>query len=289
MSESAIADFVADFTLPSANKTEPTRGRIVMSSKRLVLATGNERKSIPLPKIFDIRVGHVPPNIEEFFEDTVTIAYRQNENKYTVVIEAEADKIDRFAPILFRAILNGSTVMIRHPVRIGGRVTGTGERRAEIKLADGEVAFMGLDESVRIDLSTVIYYEGSDPSADGGDRPVLTVRHMRDGTSVTTELSMRSHRKMNLLGRYLRLEYSEAMADIEDLSIPESEMKVLIGLYSGGSEADLASLTGRDEQTVSRLLDSLESKELVINGDGETALTSKGRMVVVQRMEAINS
>ena len=289
MSESVIADFVADFTLSTATEPEPVRGRVVMSPKRVILATGTERSIVPLSKIFDIRVGHVPQQVQEFFDDTVTIAYRRRGNKDTVIIEADDEKIDRFTGILFKAILNGSPVTIKHPAKVGGRLTDVPERRARLKVAEGGVEFAGLNDSQTIDLSTVVYYEKSDREIGGDINPVLTVRHMQDRSAIATRLAMESQRKMNILGRFLRLEYSDAIADVQDLSIPDSEMELLVGLYSGGGDADLARLSGQDASTVSMLLDSLEEKDLIMHGEKETVLTSKGRMIVGQRIEDVNA
>lgn len=288
MSETVIADFPAKFALSSGADAEPTRGRVVMSPDRLVLATGAEQENIQLEDIFDLRVGHVPAEISKFFDDTVTIAYKRYGDPDSVIIESDDDNIGRFTAVLFKAILNGCPVKIQHPARIGGRVTDTPLRTAKLQLGDGRVLFTNLKEVVDIDLQTVTHYKKSTITVDGESSPGIEVRHMTEGKSMTTKLSVDSSRRLNLLGRFLRLEYREAIADVKDMSIPESEMEALVALYSGGSDADLPQLLGTDASTVSMLLGSLEDKGLVMHGEDATALTSKGRVVVGRRIENVN-
>lgn len=288
MSETVIADFPAKFALSSGEDAEPVQGRVVMNRDRLVLATGAEQENIQLDDIFDLRVGHVPAEVSKFFDDTVTVAYKRYGEPDSVIIESDADKIDRFTSVLFKAILNGCPIKIQHPARIGGRVTDAPVRTAKLHLGDGRVMFTDLEEVVAIDLQTVIHYKKATISEDGETLPGIKVRHMNDGKSMATNLSVYSRRRMNLLGRFLRLEYREAIAEVKDMTIPESEMEALVSLYSGGSDADLPKLLGTDASTVSMLLGSLEDKGLVMHGDDATVLTSKGQVVVGRRIENVN-
>jgi helix-turn-helix protein len=76
MSESVIADFVGQFNASVLERTEPETGRVLLSEKRLVLVTDQGKVTIPLTDIFDVAVGHVPPDLGDFFKSTVTIAFR---------------------------------------------------------------------------------------------------------------------------------------------------------------------------------------------------------------------
>src|SRR6056297_3970378 len=143
MSEKVIADFVARFSLDTFDSPEPVKGRIVLSQKRLVLATTDSKTTVPLTDIFDINVGHVPGDLESFFQDTITIAYRDGDSRRVAVVEAGTEEVSRFKTVLFKAELNGSRAQVKHPARVGGRVTGSSFQSAKLKIGPGEVRFTG--------------------------------------------------------------------------------------------------------------------------------------------------
>ena len=109
MSESVIADFVGQFNSEAANRSDPAKGRVVLSQKRLVLAASEDDKlTIPLESIFDIAIGQVPPDLGDFFKSTVTVAFKKNGKQLVAAIEAGDEKIQKFGTVLFKAIINGT-------------------------------------------------------------------------------------------------------------------------------------------------------------------------------------
>jgi len=123
MSESAIADFVTSFIPDTATHAEPVRGRVVMSKRRIVLATEDAQRDHPLAGVFDVQHDTAPRDLAEFFEDTVTVAYERGGEKHVAVIEGAGDTVDKFVTLVFKGLLNGSAVYAKHPARRGGRVT----------------------------------------------------------------------------------------------------------------------------------------------------------------------
>ncbi|MFC4448372.1 CheF family chemotaxis protein [Halorussus aquaticus] len=284
MSEKVIADFVARFTLDTFDSPEPVKGRIVLSRKRLVLATDESKTTVPLSAIFDINVGHVPGELESFFQDTITIAYREDDRRRVAVVEAGSEEVSRFKTVLFKAELNGADARIKHPTRIGGRVTDASFRPAKLKIQSGAVQFAG-DESVTVELANVTYFKKE--SRETG--PVLLVRHADEGQSVTSEFAIESDRKLNLLGRYLRLEYSEIAQEVEDVTTSEAEMEALVAIYSGARSGDLAGTLGVDSSRVTMLLNDLREKGLVDEGKKGLSLTAQGQLLVSDRIETVNT
>ncbi|MEA5385818.1 CheF family chemotaxis protein [Haloarculaceae archaeon H-GB2-1] len=130
MSESVIADFVAKFNSEATSQVDPVKGRILLSQKRLVLAASarDDKLTIPLSKIFDIAVGHVPPDLGDFFNSTVTIAFDHKDRRIVAAVEASDEKIQKFSTVLFKAILNGTEMTIKHPARMGAASPTTRSR-----------------------------------------------------------------------------------------------------------------------------------------------------------------
>lgn len=285
MSESVVADFTARFAT-DVGATEPVRGRVLLSKQRLVLAHGDGKTTVPLSAVFDVAVGDVPQAVSEFFDDTVTVGYRTYGKRHTAYVEAEKHAVDRFSQLLFKVLLDGTSVAVTHPARVGGRVTDADTVRGRLRLRSDGVTCRCEDRQVDVDLDSVIHFEREGRTVEGTTRQVLSIRHVDGDRTVTTELSVASPETMNVLGRYLRREYGEVMAEVRDMELSRAETEVLVGLYSGGSGADLAGLLGMESSRLSMVLNGLVEKGLV-DGEG-TALTGKGRIVVGDRIEDVN-
>lgn len=291
MSESVIADFVAKFNSESTARGEPVKGRVLLSQKRLVLAHNNEEKAtIPLSSIFDIAVGQVPEDLGDFFDSTVTIAFEHDDHRHVAVVEAGEEKIDKFSTVLFKAVLNGTEMTVKHPARLGGRVTDAEYKPAKLFLQPRTVRFKNSSETIDIGLSTITGFDRSSRKIGGAKRPVIEVRHMYQGQSTMTMAATESPRKMSILGRYLRLEYSELMSELKDVDLSEGKKEVLVALYSGAGKQglSLANVVGKDSSEVTMLLNQLEDDSLVVDSKDGTKLTPKGRVVVSNHLEDVN-
>ena len=293
--ESIVVDFVANFVAGGDAAFDPVKGRVLMSERRLVLATSNTKTTIPITSIYDIAVGQVPPEVEEFFDYTVMVGYVDGDYRRSTVIGGDRETIEKFSLLLFRATLNGSTALVTHPAKVGGRVMDTPKQKTGLHLDYESVAFPGSDVSTTeegpfsIDLASVIFFEVMERSTnDGETRLVLSVQHVENGQTVTSEISMTSRRKMNILGRYLRLIYHWIKSDVRDVDVEEHELEVLVGLYSTAEEIDLASLLDIGEAELDARLESLHEDDLITDEEPPVDLTPQGRFIVNEEFEDIN-
>jgi helix-turn-helix protein len=99
-----------------------------------------------------------------------------------------------------------------------------------------------------------------------------------------------STRKMSILGRYLRLEYSDLMTELKDVELTDDKKEVLIALYSGagGEGMSLATVVGKEASQVTMVLNELEEDGLVVDSTDGTKLTPKGTVVVNNHLEDVN-
>lgn len=287
MTESVIADFMTDIVPDAATHTEPTRGRVVMSKDRVVFATDGHKTTVPISGIFDIQHGRAPQGLEEFFEDTVTIGYENGTGKHVAVVEGADDTVERFTKLLFKAVLNGTTVLARHPARVGGRITDNSIRPASLYLTDAAVQFRGDDPFV-VDVSTVNHFERITRDFGNGDRPILSVRHVDGTQQVTSEVALDSERRMNVLGRFLRIEYQTLKEDFQSIDVADDEVEALVSLYTAGPDANLAAVMGIDAGRAQLLSNRLDEKGLVETRPDGVHLTSMGRLAVSDRIEDVN-
>ena len=288
MSESVIADFVGKFNATLLGRAEPASGRVLLSQKRLVLATDDGKATVPLSQVFDVAVGHVPSDLGEFFDSTVTVAFNKNDARHVAAIEADGEKVEKFATVLYKALLNGTTLTVKHPARVGGRVTGEEFHPARLFLKPKRVEFRGQDDSFRVDLSTVTSFERTRREVGGSDREVLAIRHMRRGQAVTSLAAVDSSRKMGLLGRYLRLEYGDIVEELKNVNLSGDETELLVTIYSTGPDVSLATVLGAEATEVEMLLEKLLENGLVTRGSQGPELTAKGRIVVSDKLEDVN-
>lgn len=291
MPESVIADFVAQFDSSVATRDEPARGRVLLSQKRLVLAVdADDRLTIPLTAVLDVAVGHVPDEIQGFFESTVTVAFALEGRGHRAVIEADDATIQKFSRVLFKAILNGTETTIKHPARVGGRVTNESFEPARLFLQPQSVRFKKDSETIQIELPSVTKFSRATREIDGQTRPVLEFQHMPSGEAMVTMAAMNSRRKTAILGRYLRLEYTELMNELKDVDISDDETEILTAIYSGGGQegVSLSGIVDTDPSNVTMILNRLEDKELVVDTPSGTRLTPKGQIVVNRQLEDVN-
>ncbi|MFB6109206.1 MAG: CheF family chemotaxis protein [Haloplanus sp.] len=286
MSDSVVADFVARTFDTTTEQDEPVQGRVVMNESAVVFATADHRVTIPLDRIFDVTVGRVPRDVAEFFQDTVSIGYRRNDAKQVAVVESDADTVDRFKTVLFKALLNGTAGLLHHPARVGGRVTGTDAVPARVFVEPRTVSFRTESDALSLALSSVVDFERLVREHQGTKRQVVSVRHIEGTQQVTSEFSLDDERELNLLGRYLRLEYSELKEDLAELDLSTEEVEVLVSIYA--ADGDAAAVVGGAASTASMVLKDLREKDLVADADDGTTLTTKGRIAVNQHVGGVN-
>ena len=294
--ESLIVDFIANFVAGGNDFSfEPVRGRVLMSNKRLILATSSNRTVVPITSIFDVAVGQVPPEVEEFFDHTVMVGYIRGGTRRTTVVGGSREAIEKFSLLLYRATLNGSRAAVKHPAEMGGRVMDTPLRTAGLHLESDAVGFLNNDalaegdEPFAIDLASVVFFEVRERTVDDEKRLVLSVQHVVDGQTVTSEMSLSSRRKMNILGRYVRQMYYYIESSIRDVDLDEKELEVLVGIYSTGADIDLASMLDLEEAELEHHLETLFDNDLITGDSTSCSLTPQGRLFVNDEIEGVNA
>lgn len=291
MSESVIADFVGKFNADALNASEPVPGRVLLSQKRIVLAAREDDKlTVPLSAIYDVAVGHVPPDLGNFFDPTVTVAFERDGVRHVAAVEGEQDNVDKFAALLFRVLLDGTEVSIVERDQVGGLVTDDEFRTAEVEVFPDAVSFGdGDDDAFVVSLADVEYFERGEREVDGSLRPVVRVRHLVGDRPVTTVISTPTPRRLSILGRYLRQELRDVVTDLPEEEVTTVEKELLVGVYATeGTDADsLSAIVDADDDAVTSHLASLANDGLV-TGDGDGfSLTPAGRVLANRSVDDV--
>ncbi len=292
MSESTglLADFIGSFTLEGTWDQEPVDGRVLLNDDQLVLVAPDQKEVLQLSRMVDIVLEQVPQEHSQYFNSSVAVAFASPGQKppRTATIEADGDAADRLGWLLFRTQLHRRTVLLNHPSRIGGRVISGGFEPATLYLGEESVSFGDIKTPFRVPLESVVGFGRPERTVQDTARRVLSIRHVQGGTSIMTDIDVRSKQRRNLMGRILRVEYSKRRAEISDLDLSTTEKELLVALHSGGGAADLAVMLGIEPSRVSTLLNRLKNEGLIeTEGDG-VHLTPTGWTALEEHLEDTN-
>jgi hypothetical protein len=260
------------------NDAEWTGGRILLSNKRLILAGNGGKRTVPLSKIRSLDgrtdVNQLVAKVSGYVSLQLTTGD---------VVLVSAEDPDSFERMLYRALLDRTIVLARHPAVEGGVVTEADWEKARLKIEEGAVALAVADGSfVEIDLDDIGSMETNERSVRGEKRRALEVEHSEEGTSVQTYISG-SERRCSILETLLRKGESRSEIGV-DLS--ERENEVLMALYSGVSPFEVPDFLGMDVDEVESVFDRLLELEVVeeIRVRREVALNARGRNIASEAM-----
>lgn len=289
MSESVLADFVGSFFTETGNGDEPLKGRVLVSDSQIVLAGPDDESRIPTADVFDVNVGTAPQNMGPFPGTPVTIAYKSGSQRVVAVVAGADNTVEKFQAVLFKALLGGKQVTLKHPARVGGRVTDATFEPAKVALTTGSLSLHTRSGSVDVDHTAVIDFSRAPRQINGETRTTLSVKHMSDGAGETTHVATRTPRTSSLLGRYLRRRYDELVESLDDVSLSKQDVEALTTIYTvGGSPEQLVSVLDDDPAAVKQLVSGLESEGLVTARGAGVDLTTRGQVVVNHYMAKIN-
>jgi helix-turn-helix protein len=142
------------------NGGQPTTARIVLGDAEIVVAGESETVTLPLESVVDVAVDYVPSGMTDVFGDTVAVAYRWDGDRRLAVGEFPGRRQRDVADTLFAALLDGETVLVTHPARVGGRVTDADPRPCTV-----------IPEGRRLRFCATTAGDGDDPAgeSDGND------------------------------------------------------------------------------------------------------------------------
>ncbi|WP_436933558.1 CheF family chemotaxis protein [Halovenus marina] len=221
-------------------------GRILLSTKRLILASNEGKRTIQLGKIGNIksRQNAPQPNVSSYLSiqvgNDVTLVSPQNH--------------DDFEQRLYDAVLDQSVVLVKHPAVEGGVVQGTDWEKGRITVDENEVALaLTSGQFVEIDIDDVGTLEQKDGEVRGDMRLITEVGHTVEGTAVQTHVTG-PRQTVSVLASLLRKGEQQNAADVD---LTDEQNEVLMALYSGVSPFQIPKFVGMDVERVERIYDDL--------------------------------
>lgn len=198
-----IADFRGRLVTGEHPQERLTSGRVLMNRRQLVLATEERKTTVPLASVSDVVT--TTESTDDEGDVVVAVTYRSARGEDVAFVSAGRDTLRKFTAVLFRALLGGTAVEVRHPVVAGDASTEPSVRSGVLRAKDRAIGVDGLDDPVSIPLDRVDEVERREREWPQGRQSILAVTHREDGRATTTELAVSSGRKQQLLGRFARL------------------------------------------------------------------------------------
>lgn len=265
---------------------EPTRADLTFGGDGLRVDAEADSLAVEKSDIFDVRLGSSPQAATEFFAGTVlTIGFETDERRSVLFVDGSQRSLEKYAGLLYRWLLDGLEVAVRHPVEIGGRVTGQSFDIGTLRVTPGKVGCTGISYPFGIDLDTIVHLARFEGELLGEQRTLIDLQYVKDGMVVSLELSVDTPRRQHLLGRHLRHEYDDIRRAVRTLDLPTPAVKTLYKLYSLRGTASPSSLFDGLPDASAEILRGLGRAGLVRSADDEVGLTSKGWILVTEHVD----
>jgi len=253
-------------------------------SCRLILTT--ERLVVMADQQFSIPLGNITEMGERLdLNQTIAsvAAYSTVHIKDDVLLVAATDH-EAFETDLYRAILDGAIVYVKHPAVVGGVIQGQEWQRGRLKVTADAVRLVLEDgQQFVIDRDDIGDFETDERPIAGEERMVIEVEHTdEEGRSVESHLSGQVHH-ISVLRQLLE---EGARRNQADLDLDPIEQRVVMALYSGVSPFAISDFVGIDVERVEEIYDRLIELDAIeeVRERTEVGLTAQGRKIAGEAM-----
>jgi helix-turn-helix protein len=248
-------------------------GRILLSTKRILLVSNGGKRTLPLSKVRSVKGSGSNQSLAK------VSSYLSVRVGNDVMLISPNDS-DAFESELYDALLDQSVVLVKHPAVEGGVVQDETWQKSRLKLDDDEnvVDLATADgQFVGIELDDVGTVDVDEKDVLDAQRQVVEVEHTIDGTSVETHISGPGQR-VSILASLFESVSGDGGADVE---LTEQENQVLMALYSGVSPFEIPDFVGIDVEDVEEIYHQLIEKGVLedVRTRREVSLKARGRNI----------
>ncbi len=249
--------------------------RILVTNKRLILATSGNKQTVPLGKV---SIAEDTPEIDAVEHIANYTALQVGTNVIFVSVTDGGLEID-----VCRAMLHDQIVLVRHPAVRGGVVQETDWEKAKFRYTDGTIKMALSDGSLSIDIDNVGNIDTTQKTVRDKDRKVVSVEHTEDDISVETYLTG-TEQHADALDSLFASAVEKNEASVEQLD--EMESQVLMALYSGVSPFEMSDFVGIPVEDVEEIYQHLLEIGAVdeVRTRTEIALNARGRNLASDAM-----
>lgn len=225
-------------------------GRVLLSNKRMILASNRGKRTIPLAKLGSIKSRKDAENPLAKVKNYISL---QVGSDVTLVSPKHHEQ---FEQTLYDAVLDQQVIAVKHPAVEGGVVQDTSWEKGRLtpELEDGIIALAIASGSfVEIELDDIGLVEENEGTVLGDERPYVEVEHTVEAAVVETHISG-PRQKIKILTELFRQSEEQNTTDVE---LTEEQNAVLMALYSGVSPFQIPDFVGMDVETVEEIYNDL--------------------------------
>jgi helix-turn-helix protein len=252
-------------------------GRILLSEKRIVLASNQGKRTIPLSKVSTIKVRD---DASQPFANVSSYLSLQVGNDVTLVAPNEHEE---FEHELYSAVLDGEVVIVKHPAVKGGVIQDSEWQKGRMAVDDDQIGLaLANGQFVEVETDDVGSVERQKAEVLDKERLYIEVEHTVGDTAVETHISGNTQH-VNILGGLLG---SNEQRDPDSIDLGPEEQEVLMALYSGVSPFEMADFVGIEVEEVEEIYGKLVEAGAVdkVRERTEVTLNAKGRNLASEAM-----
>lgn len=252
--------------------------RILLSNKRLILAKDDNKKQISLNNIKEIT-----DRVDVSSKIAAVSNYIGLRTAADNVILVSARDQEQFELSIYKALLDGNTVLTKYPAVEGGVITGVNWSKARIQIEEESIAVaLKSGEFVDLNYKSISDIEKDKRTVKDESRDIISVSHAIDETSYETYIAT-SKRKIGFIYSFLEKGQDQTESNIE---LSENEEEVVMALYSGVSPFEVPEFANLDIDEVEEIYEKLLEQDILdeIRVRKEVSLTSRGRNMASDAM-----
>ncbi len=259
------------------NDVSWSQGRILLSNRRIILASNQGKRTIALTDIKGLDGRHDPNQTIAQVSSYLSLKLGSD-----VMLISAADH-EEFKTALYKAVLDQKVIKAKHPAVAGGVVQNANWEKARLKVEEDAIATaLESGKFVKLELDDISSIANEQRTVGDEKQVVIQVSHLEGQTSVQTHLTG-PKRVCMFLQSFLKEGERRSQTNV-DLS--ESDKEVLMALYSGVSPFEIPAFIGQDVDTVEEIFERLIELDIVdkVRVRREVTLNSRGRNIASEAM-----
>lgn len=252
-----------------------SKGRILLSNKRIILISDDGNRTIPLSDLTGISgataatqsIGALSEYLNLWLGDTMIVV--------------AADDHLSFRTSLYDTLLGERVLKAKHPAVEGGVINDEPWEQARLSVdADSLTVTLKSGTRVVLQLGEISTVQTEERTVAGTKRRIIAVSHAVEGGSIETHLT--GPPTTRLFAKSF-LKHGERSSETDAELDPEEE-EVLMALYSGVSPFRIPDFVGREVEEVEAIYERLIDLDILdrVRIRNEVALTSSGRNIATQ-------
>lgn len=285
------ASFQTRFYSNAIRRSDVQNGVCEVDGDSISLRAGSQSLDIPLDDVTDLTLGTPPEKFDDELEQVFGIKFSPTGGSGVCFIEYDPEYADIFEYQLFAAIINGADGLAELEAQKGGQQTGTDAEQVEVAIEPDRVVFeTGSVSSKTVALGEIVNIKSGKRTIGEAKRDAIKVDYMKSQTRITSYLSLIETRLQHLFNRYLRTEYAELEAEIDETDVSEAETQLVVGYYTTQNlKQTMHALTDGNTSEFESIYEDAIDHGLVTHPDDGVGLTQKGKMLANTELDTVNT